>query len=248
MTSLRAALFNLSFVGWTIVLGVVGLWVRSVSPDRALDLARLWVTGTVRLLQVVGGIRILVGGRERLGDGTGRLVASEHRAGLDSLVWLALVPRPSYVMKQELRRLPLVGPLLEPAGMIAIDRRGGAKALRAMLKAGRDALDRGRTLVIFPEGTRAARTGDVKLQGGITALAGRGTHPVLPVATNSGEVWGPGFLLRMTGGRAPGDPIRIMVGEPVETLPGLDPREAIAAAWREADERIRRGDGSWTTL
>ena len=248
MTALRATLFNLAFVGWTIVLGVVGLPVRALAPGRALALARLWVTGTIRLLRVIGGIRILVGGRERLGDGAGHLVAAEHRAGLDSLVWLALVPRPSYVMKQELRSLPLVGPLLEPAGMIAIDRQGGAKALRGMLKAGRDALERGRTLVIFPEGTRAARTGDVKLQGGITALAGRGAHPVLPVATNSGEVWGPGFLLRMTGARPAGGTIRILIGAPIETPDGADPREAIAAAWHAADAAIRSGAGAWSVL
>ena len=247
MTALRAVLFNACFVGWTIVLGVAGFFVRGFAPSRALDLARLWVVGTIRLLRTVGGIPVLVAGRERLGDGAGRLVASEHRAGLDSLVWLAIVPRPSYVMKRELRRLPLVGPLLEPAGMIAIDRQGGARALRLMVRAGRDALDQGRTLVIFPEGTRAARTGDVPLAGGITALAGRGTHPILPVATNSGEVWGPGFLLRTAGGRR-GDTIRIMIGGAVDTPRGADPREAIAAAWRRADEQIRDGDGDWTRL
>ena len=248
MFALRAALFNLSFVGWTIVLGIVGLAIRTFAADRALMLARLWVVGTIRLLRLVGGIRIVIGARDRLGDGAGLLVAAEHRAGLDSLVWLAMVPRPSYVMKQELRTLPLVGPLLEPAGMIAIDRQGGARSLRRMLKAGRDALGQGRTLVIFPEGTRAPHTGAVRLQGGITALAGRGAHPILPVATNSGEIWGPGFLLRVFGDRPRGRTIRILVGPPIDTADGEDPREAIAAAWHEADAAIRDGTGAWTLL
>ncbi len=248
MTRLRALLFNAAFLVWTVGLGIVGIGVRTAYRNRALDLARLWVVGTIALLRVVGGIPILVSGRDRLGDGAGLLVAAEHRAAIDSLVWLALVRRPSYVMKQELRRLPLVGPLLEPAGMIPIDRRGGATALRAMLRGGREALASGRTLIIFPEGTRASRTGEVPLQAGIAALTARGMVPVLPAATDSGEAWGSGFLLRVRGRPGVARPIRILIGERLGEQARSDPRLAIALAWRHADEAILREEGSWTRL
>ncbi len=247
MRRFRACAFNAAFLAWTIVLGIVGLAVRAVARHRALDLARLWVRGTVRLLDRVGGVSILVSGREHLGQ-SGALVAAEHRAAIDSLVWLALVRRPSYVMKQELRRIPLVGALLEPAGMIPIDRAGGAPALRAMLRAGRAAMASGRTLVIFPEGTRVACTGDAALQGGIVALSGHGAIPVVPVSTDSGRAWGTGFLLRTdkAAGRGP-VAIRIAIGPPIGR--GIrDPRPSIEAAWRAGDDRIASGAGLWTSL
>ena len=53
------------------------------------------------------------------------LIAAHHESAFDTLVWMTLVPRPAYVMKQELLRIPLFGALTRRAGMIAVDRDGG---------------------------------------------------------------------------------------------------------------------------
>ena len=83
------------------------------------------------------------------------LIASRHQSAFDTIVWLTLVPRCCYVLKQELLRIPLFGPLMPLAGMIAVDRDGGAAALRGLLREGERAVREGRQIVIFPEGTRA---------------------------------------------------------------------------------------------
>ncbi|MEJ0046091.1 MAG: lysophospholipid acyltransferase family protein [Rhodospirillales bacterium] len=85
------------------------------------------------------------------GDGAA-LLASQHQSAFDTLVWLTLVPRPSYVVKQELTRIPLFGPMLLAAGMIRVDRAAGAAALRAVLTATEAARGAGRQILIFPRG------------------------------------------------------------------------------------------------
>ena len=138
MRFLRALLFNTFFLLLTLALGLAGIVVRLLARPRAFGLARIWIRITVAALRVLGGIRVVATGLEHIPAGAA-VIASEHQAGIDTLLWFTLVPHPSYVMKQELRRIPLVGKLLEPAGMIPVDRSGGAGALRDLLRRTGDA-------------------------------------------------------------------------------------------------------------
>ena len=118
------------------------------------------------------------------------LIASRHQSAFDTIVWLLLVPRCCYVLKRELLRIPLFGPLMPLAGMIAVDRSAGAGALRGLLRDGDRAKQEERQIVIFPEGTRAEPGRLLPLQPGVAALASRTGLPVIPVVTDSGHCWG----------------------------------------------------------
>ncbi len=230
MSGPRVLAFNALFLTFTLVLGLAGLVVRTCRRDLAFPLARFWTRGTVGLLCAICRVRIEVSGREHLVAGP-LIVASQHRSALDALIWFSILDRPSYVMKRELERLPLIGPLLEPAGMIPVDRAGGSQALRCMLRHAAAALGNGRQLIIFPEGTRIPSGGqEAPLAPGIAALARCGV-PILPVATDSDRVWGPGLLLRPAHMPAAAI-VRIAVGPPLPS--GLDRDRliiALRAAW-----------------
>jgi len=190
MTLLRSALFNLFFFGVTFVMTILlATPVRLAAPQRVLDVAMLWARIMLWALRVICGIRLRVSGREHLGDGPA-LIASRHQSAFDTFVWLTLVPRCCYVLKRELLRIPLFGPLLPLGGMIAVDRRGGGAALRGLLRDADRAVHQGRQLVIFPEGTRAPPGMMLPLQPGVAALAARTGLPVIPVVTDSGHCWG----------------------------------------------------------
>jgi 1-acyl-sn-glycerol-3-phosphate acyltransferase len=190
MTLLRSILFNLYFFLLTFVL-TVGLAtpVRFLAPHRVLEVAMLWARLLMAGLRVICGIRLSVQGLERLGSGPA-LIASMHQSAFDTFVWLTLVPRCCYVLKQELLPIPLFGPLMPLAGMIAVDRHGGASAMRHLLREGERAVREERQIVIFPEGTRAAPGQQLPLQPGAAALAVRTQLPVIPVVTDSGRCWG----------------------------------------------------------
>ena len=118
------------------------------------------------------------------------LIASQHQSAFDTFVWLTLVPRCCYVLKRELLRIPLFGPLMPLAGMIAVDRERRRRALRGLLRDGERAVREGRQIVIFPEGTRAEPGAMLPLQPGVAALAARTGLPVIPVVTDFGPLLG----------------------------------------------------------
>jgi 1-acyl-sn-glycerol-3-phosphate acyltransferase len=150
----------------------------------------LWARISLAALRLICGVRIDVVGLEHLPRAGPALIAAQHQSAFDTLVWLTLLPRPAYVLKQELLRLPLFGKLLLPSGFIAVDRTGGAAALRKMVADCRTAVAAGRQIVIFPEGTRVPPGEQAVLQPGVVALAHALDLPVIPAATNSGLFWG----------------------------------------------------------
>ena len=216
---LRSSLFNLLFFGWT------ALYALSCTPLILFPLsslhrmARVWSRTSLWLLARTVGLRYQIRGREKLPDGP-VVIASKHQSAWDTVIFFALLDRPAYVLKKELLAIPIVGWYLRRLRMIAVDRRGGARALRHMLKGGQEALAHGRPIVIFPEGTRTAPGTEHPYHPGVTALYTKLAAPVVPAALNSGLYWG-----RRSFVKRPGTVILTFLA-PI--APGLD-RETFAA-------------------
>jgi 1-acyl-sn-glycerol-3-phosphate acyltransferase len=124
------------------------------------------------------------------------------------------------VLKRELFLVPFYGWYAARAGSIAIDRRGGAGALRRMVTAARRAASAGRPVVIFPEGTRTAPGHRLAYQPGVAALYQALQLPVVPAAVNSGLYWGRRSFVKRPG--------RIILAFLEPIAPGLPRREMMA--------------------
>jgi len=228
MDWVRSAAFNAWLTGATFVLGLIGIPLRWLIPGGALRLAQVWAGVVLAGARVLCGVRVEVTGREHLPLDGPMLIASQHQSAIDTLIWLRLVPRVSYVFKSELARVPLFGPLLVPAGQIPVQRGGGVSAMKAFLNAGQRAVADGRQIVIFPEGTRVAAGTAVRLRPGIALLAARTGLPIYPIATDSGRLWG-----RKAFRKRPGV-VHVMIGPPI--APGLPTNALLAqvqARWAE---------------
>ena len=235
-TVLRAALFNLYFLVLTLLMGLAAFFIRLAAPRHALGYAKAWARWTLSGLRVICGVRVEVRGLHHLRGTAPVLIASQHQSAFDTLVWMNLLPRPAYVMKRELTRIPLVGPMLLLAGMIPLEREGGVRALRSLMAETARAIADRRQIVIFPEGTRVGSGQVVPLQPGIAALAAQSGLPVLPVATDSGLCWSRRAFVKRPG------TIHIDIAAPI--APGLRRGPllaAIRAGWSVA-ERNRTGD------
>jgi 1-acyl-sn-glycerol-3-phosphate acyltransferase len=220
MILLRSALFNLYFFTVTILLCLASIAVRLFAPRRILAIPMLWARWVLAGLRLICGIRVEVLGAERLPRSGAALIASRHQSAFDTIVWLSLLPRCCYVVKQELARIPLFGGMMEPAGMIVVDRSAGTAAMRHLMREAERAAREERQIVIFPEGTRTA-TGEMgALHPGIAAIAARTQLPVIPVITDSGRHWGRRAFRKMPG------TIRIALQAPIR--PGLT-RQALMA-------------------
>ena len=228
MMLVRSIAFNIAFFGMTFVLTLIATAMRVLAPARTLDMPMLWARLNLVLLRAICGIRLEVTGLEHLTPGPA-LIASRHQSAFDTFVWLTLVPKCCYVLKQELLKIPLFGVLMLRAGMIAVDRGAGGLALRSLLRDGERAVAEQRQIVIFPEGTRGPPGTMLDLQPGVAALAARLGLPVIPVATDSGRCWG-----RRAFRKRPGV-IRIVIGAPI---PADMPRRALMQLLREEMGRL----------
>ena len=228
MTIVRSALFNAFFFALTFVVTLLATVLRVAAPERVLDVAKLWSRVLIAAARMICGIRLDVSGLEHIPPGPA-LIASRHQSAFDTFVWLSLVPRCCYVFKQELRRIPLFGRLVDLAGMIAVDRAKGSAAIRTLLREADRAVRENRQIVIFPEGTRGDPGHPLVLQSGIAALASRTGLPVIPVFTNSGECWGRRAFRKRSG------TIRIVIGRPLPLQPD---RKALMAALDDALVRL----------
>jgi 1-acyl-sn-glycerol-3-phosphate acyltransferase len=232
MTILRSLLFNLVFFGWSALLALLYLPL-AVFPDRAMmGGAHLWARSSLWLLNRITGIRHRVRGLENLPTGAA-IIASKHQSAWETLAFLLFLPYPVYVVKRELLAIPLFGPYLRKAGMIAVDREGGAAALRSLLDEARHSLELGRTIVIFPEGRRTAPGESRPYPPGVAALYTRLGAPVVPVALNSGRFWGRRSFLKHPG------TITLEFLPPIE--PGLERRrfvEALSQRIEDASQRL----------
>jgi 1-acyl-sn-glycerol-3-phosphate acyltransferase len=189
MAGLRSLLFNLAFNLWTALIVIVGL-PTLLFPYRAVyGLGRMWVAVTFWLLKALVGLEHRVIGLENMNKGPA-IYAVKHQSTWDTLVFALYLHFPAYVLKRELLYLPFFGFLLLGAGMIPVDRRGRASALKRMLAVARRRREEGRDLLIFPEGTRVAPGQHRPYQPGVAALYGHLDLPVVPVALNSGLFWG----------------------------------------------------------
>ena len=130
-------------------------------------------------------------------------------------------------MKQELVKVPIVGPYMRAMEMIPVDRKAGARALRQMVEDARAAASTGRAILIFPQGTRVAPGAKAPYHPGTAALyVGLGV-PVIPVALNSGMYWSRNAFWKRPG--------KIVVEFLPPIPPGLD-RKAFMARLEETLE------------
>lgn len=189
-TWLRSALFNAFFFGFSASYAALLLPLLVLPRSWLLQPIRFWARMIVAMLRPLCGIRVRVTGREHLPESGAALIAAKHQSAFDTVVWLWLLPDPAYVLKRELLDIPVWGWLARGTGMIAVDRLAGASAMRHLLRAGQKAAAEGRQMVIFPEGTRVAPGERAPYQPGVAALAAATGLPVIPVATDSGVLWG----------------------------------------------------------
>jgi 1-acyl-sn-glycerol-3-phosphate acyltransferase len=163
----------------------------------------------------LGTVRYEVRGIENLPPGP-FIIASKHQSAWDTLIYNKLFPDCAYVLKRELFWFPFFGWFLWRVGMVGIDRSGGAKTLKLLVRGVRDRLAEGRTIIIFPQGTRTAPGAERKYLPGVSAIYAQSGVPVVPVALNSGMFWPRRRFIKRSG------TIVLEILPPI--APGLDRR------------------------
>ncbi len=118
------------------------------------------------------------------------LYAFKHESFFEAINLPVSLGSPVIFAKQELFSIPIWGRAARTYGVVPVARKDGAKALRAMISAARSYMESGRPLAIFPEGTRVPHGQAPRLRSGFAGLYKMLGVPVVPVAVNSGPLYG----------------------------------------------------------
>lgn len=183
---IRTLFYAVIFYGLSVPI-VLAAPVAALFGTRAIRrYSMAWAGLGLLLAHQILGIRVKIEGARTDGPA---LYAVKHQSMFETLAMATLLDAPAIVMKQELARIPVWGWVARRYGVIVIDRAGSAKALRAMMKEARAAVAEGRSVVIFPEGTRVAPGEMPPLRSGFAGLYRAINLPVVPVACETGRVW-----------------------------------------------------------
>ena len=233
MTFIRSLIFLLLQIVWVSLYATMVMFtfpfprLTRYRVTSGLAYSMMW------LLRVVCDIRMEVRGAENIPKEP-CIVLCKHQSAWETFSLQTVFPPQVWVLKRELLWLPFFGWGLAVNSPIAIDRSNGKEAMKQLLRLGKERLEQGFCVVVFPEGTRMPYgvRGRYKI-GGAMLAASTGAWAV-PVAHNAGKFWGRNAFMKHPG------VITMSIGKPIDPN-GLKPDEINRQVedWIEAEvERL----------
>lgn len=196
---IRSLLFNFFYVIWTLIIGILCLPIIFCPTGIIiLVVGKIWAEGLYFFLKIFCNLKLDARGLDNIPKHSA-IYASKHQSALETFMFHLLIHKPVFVLKKELLNLPIFGFYLKKMGMIAIDRDGGMKSLKLLLKEVQEKLNQGYSIIIFPEGTRTKPGEHAEYNAGITAIYNLKAAPIIPVSLNTGVFWPKDSFLKKPG-------------------------------------------------
>ena len=217
MQLLRSILFTTALFLGTLLYAVVVLLFGWLPSQKLYGIARNWGRIYMWLLAKLCHLTYTVEGAENIPPGA-HVSMWKHSSAWETIAQAAVFPPQAWVLKRELMWIPLVGWAVKCLKPIAINRKAGGAAVTQVIDQGKQRLQAGLWVLIFPEGTRVA-VGETRKYGASGALlASKAGCKIIPVAHNAGYFWP-----RRGWVKKPGN-IRVVIGPAIDAA-GRDPRE-----------------------
>jgi 1-acyl-sn-glycerol-3-phosphate acyltransferase len=241
MQYLGSFVYTAFFSLWTFFYGIFFTTACVFLPfTRRFLLARVWAIVLLRMLKWTCRLDYRIEGAENIPSGN-HIALWKHSSSWETVAMAIVFPRQVWVLKRELTWIPAVGWGIRQLHAIAIDRKSGHSAVRQVVDQGKQRLEEGDWIMIFPEGTRtpAGQTRKYGVSGAL--LASEAGCLVVPVAHDAGSYWP-----RRGWYKKPGT-IRVVIGPPIEAR-GRDAREINreAQAWIESTVNQLTGESAAT--
>ncbi|MFZ2267445.1 MAG: lysophospholipid acyltransferase family protein [Azonexus sp.] len=202
MKAIRSTLFMAWALLWSVLSAplvvIAALLLRGLWGYR---FGKLWRLGMQWGVENLLGIRPKVIGLENM-PAEPCVILAKHQSAWETMALQDYVPSGAYcvfVLKKELLRIPLLGWGLAAMKMISIDRAAGKDALDQVVTQGRERLQQGFYVILFPEGTRVAPGQKKRYKPGGAYLATHVGCKVVPIAHNAGELWPRQAFLKTPG-------------------------------------------------
>jgi 1-acyl-sn-glycerol-3-phosphate acyltransferase len=231
MIWLRSSAFALALLLITPPYALLALATFPLPRMARYRIISGWSRLVVLLSRSILGIDWRIEGSEHL-PSRPSVILSKHQSAWETMAFQVIFPPQVLVLKRELLWIPFFGWGLALMSPIAINRTRGVAALRAVARRGRERLEQGFWVVVFPEGTRV-RPGERRpYQLGGAWLAAASGVPVVPVAHNAGLFWPRNAFLKRPG------TVTVRIGPTIDAA-NRDPKTVneMAEAWIEEQQK-----------
>jgi 1-acyl-sn-glycerol-3-phosphate acyltransferase len=170
-----------------------------------------------RALVERAAVDLQVEGLDRLPpEGTSLVLMSNHQSHFDIPILYAIYPRPlRMVAKAELFKVPVWGHAMRSAGFVPVDRSGDREKAREAMRSAGEALRRGVSVWLAPEGTRSLDGRIGRLKKGGFLLAAETETPIVPAAIDGSR----DIIPKHTRLVRPGARVRVTFGHPLDPPP-----------------------------
>jgi 1-acyl-sn-glycerol-3-phosphate acyltransferase len=239
MLMARASLFARSLLFAVLIVIATVIWAIGCFAFLLLPYRQRywmiirWNVFICYAAKYVCGIHWHVKGFDNLPDAP-VILLSKHQSAWETIFYCWLMPRPLiFVFKKSLLLIPFFGWGLAMLRMIAIDRSRGREAMTQVIETGKQRLNDGQWVIMFPEGTRTPVGSQGKYKNGGAILAIGTETPVVPIAVNSGDCWPRNAFIKKPG------TIVVSIGTPISPQ-GLSANELMEKVehWIESEMRV----------
>ncbi len=197
---LRTRLNELFVFFTSLICGLVILvylrWTKK--PRHVRWLLRFWSASFIFGARYILGVKYKLEGLENVPDET-VIYMGNHQTAWESIMMTVLVPHVNMVTKSTALSIPVFGWGLKHAPMIYIDPDAPGKNIRGLLRGGKASIAEGRSIVIFPEGSRVPIGQTREYARGFETLYKHCKVKVIPFVTNAGLSWPPGYSIKYPG-------------------------------------------------
>jgi len=208
MLLLRSLLYFVGSIISLILISFSGLLLIFASyPTRQKYLSQ-WAIFCMWWLKITLNIKTNVVGRENIINSS-CIIISNHQSTWETLAFQTIFPAHTWVLKRELLWLPVFGWSLALLNPIIINRGEKLNAIKKVIKQGADRLEKGISIVIYPEGTRQPYKKLGVYQNGGSAIAKKTGYSIVPVYHNAGKIWPKGSFIKKPG------VITVVIGEAI---------------------------------
>lgn len=237
IAALRSVLTYLVISLYVLIAGPIGLLIGVLLRSKGT----LYFLGHIGVGLALGlaGIRYRISGKERI-PGRAVVFCSNHESNVDPpVLFQALHKRLHILFKAELKKLPVLGIVMQAGGFVPVER-DRREASMASIEVAAQSIRQGNSFLIFPEGTRSRTQELLPFKKGGFIMAIKAQAPIVPVAVSGGrEAMRKGsWIVRPVM-------VDVRIGEPVETAGlTLDDRDALIDTVRARIEDMRKWSGS----
>lgn len=185
LAKIRSLIFIPVFYGGSTPIIIASFLVALFSEPGTHYMAQLWSRYHYLCTRLILGIKVEMKGKIR---NEPLLYVFKHESMFETIDLLRIFDKPVVIAKKELLVIPLWGWIAKKHGLLGIDRDGGGAAMRQIIKQAKRAIEEGRPIVIFAEGSRAHHGERPELQTGFAGIYKLLGLPLIPVALDSGIV------------------------------------------------------------